>query len=117
MKKAEVNLFNLDDKSLDKTIESIPDEKVKNFYLMAKPVATSDNARRRKDFAKAFKKNLDLMILSVKDYVDVVKKLNLKLRKVDIKVGDLRNVALEDNNIDDIVTSPPYSIALYYIYQ
>jgi len=115
LKKVGVNLFNLDDKALDKTIENIPNEKVKNFYLMAKLVAVSDNARRKKDFTKAFRKNLDLMILSVKDYVDVVKELNLKLGKVNIKVGDSRNLPLENNSIDGIVTSPPYSIALDYV--
>ena len=115
LKKVGVNLFNLDDKALDKTIENISNEKVRNFYLMAKLVAVSDNARRKKDFAKAFRKNLDLMIFSVKDYVDVVKELNLKLGKVDIKVGDSRNLQLKDNSIDGIVTSPPYSIALDYV--
>jgi len=115
LSKVEVNLFNLDDKALDKTIESIPDERVRNFYLIAKLVAVSDNARRKKDFAKSFRKNLDLMILSVKDYVDVVKELNLELGKVDIKVGDSRNLPIEDNSIDGIVTSPPYSIALDYV--
>jgi len=115
LKNVGVNLFNLDDKALDKTIENIPNEKVKNFYLMAKLVAVSDNARRKKDFTKAFRKNLDLMILSVKDYVDVVKELNLKLGKVDIKIGDSRNLPLENNSIDGIVTSPPYSIALDYV--
>ena len=73
LRKVGVNLFNLDDKALNKTIENMSDEKVRNFYLMAKLVAVSDNARRKKDFTKAFKKNLDLLILSVKDYVDVVK--------------------------------------------
>jgi len=115
LKNVGVNLFNLDDKALDKTIENIPNEKAKNFYLMAKLVAVSDNARRKKDFTKAFRKNLDLMILSVKDYVDVVKELNLKLGKVDIKIGDSRNLPLENNSIDGIVTSPPYSIALDYV--
>ena len=115
LKKVGVNLFNLDDKALDKTIESIPNEKVRNFYLMTKLVAVSDNARRKKDFTKAFRKNLDLMILSVRDYIDVAKELNLKLGKVDIKVGDSRNLPLEDNSIDGIITSPPYSIALDYV--
>ena len=115
LSKVEVNLFNLDDKALDKVIESISDEKVRNFYLMAKLVAVSDNARRKKDFTKAFRKNLDLMILSVKDYVDVVKELKLELGEVDIKVGDSRNLPIEDNSIDGIVTSPPYSIALDYV--
>ena len=115
LSKVGVNLFNLDDKALDKTIESISDEKVRNFYLMAKLVAVSDNARRKKDFVKAFRKNLDLMILSVKDYVEVVKELNLKLGEVDIKIGDSRNLPIEDDSIDGIVTSPPYSIALDYV--
>jgi len=103
------------DKVLEKTIEGIPNEKVRNFYLMAKLVAVSDNARRGKDFASAFRKNLELMILSVKDYVDIVKELNLKLGNVDIKLGDSRNLPLEDNSIDGIITSPPYSVALDYV--
>lgn len=115
LKKVGVNLFNPDDKALDKTIESIGNEKVRNFYLMAKLVAISDNTRRKKDFAKAFRKNLNLMILSVKDYIDVVEELNLKLGKVDVKVGDSRNLPLEDNSVDGIITSPPYSIALDYV--
>jgi len=115
LKKFKENLFNFNDKVLDKTIESISNEKVRNFYLMAKLVAVSDNARRRKDFTNAFKKNLELMILSVKDYVDIVKELGLKLGKVDIKLGDARNLPLEDNSIDGIITSPPYSVALDYV--
>lgn len=115
LKKVGINLFNLDDKALDRTIESISNDKVRNFYLMAKLIAISDYTRRKKDFIKSFRKNLDLMILSVKDYVDVIKELNLKLGKVDIKVGDSRNLPLENNSIDGIVTSPPYSIALDYV--
>jgi len=115
LRKVGLNLFNLDDKALDKTIEDIFNEKVRNFYLMAKLVAVSDNARRKKDFTKAFRKNLDLMILSVKDYIDVAKELNLKIGNVDIRIGDSRALPLEDNSINGIVTSPPYSIALDYV--
>ncbi len=115
LKKVGVNLFNLDNKGLDKTIESIPNEKVRNFYLMAKLVAVSDNKRRKRDFFSSFRKNLDKMILSVKDYVDLVRELNLTLGKVDIRAGDTRNLPLEGGSIDGIVTSPPYSIALDYV--
>ena len=108
-------LSKLDDKALDKAIENITNEKVKNFYLVAKLVAVSDNVRRKKDFAKAFRKKLDLMIASVKDYIDIVKELNLRLGDVNIKVGDSRNLPLGDNSIDGIITSPPYSIALDYV--
>ncbi len=115
LKRVNVNLFNLGGKSLDDAINEIPNEKVRNFFQMAKLVAVSDNARRKREFSSAFRKNLEIMILSVKDYVDVVKELDLKLGKVDIEVGDSRALPLEDNSIDGIVTSPPYSIALDYV--
>ena len=115
LEKVESNLFNLNGESLDEAIENIRDEKVKNFYLMAKLVAVSDNARRKRNFVKAFRKNLELMILSVKDFVDVVDKLDLKVGKVDIRLGDARMLPLRDESIDGIITSPPYSIALDYV--
>ncbi|MCL0048059.1 hypothetical protein M1N20_01170 [Dehalococcoidia bacterium] len=110
-----MGLINLESKSLDETIESIPDEKMKDFYKIAKLVAISDEARRGRDFSKAFLKNLELMIASVKDYVDIKKELNLYLGKMDIKVGDSRRLPLETESIDGIITSPPYSIALDYV--
>ena len=113
LRKIGLSLFDL--KVLDKTIEDIPNEKVRNFFLMAKLIAISDNVRRRKDFIKSFVKNLDLMILSVKDYVDVAKELNLKLGKVDIRSGDSRNLPIDNSSVDGIITSPPYSIALDYV--
>jgi len=115
LKRVNVNLFNLDNKSIGEAINEIPNEKVRDFYQMAKLVAVSDNARRKKDFIQAFRKNLDLMISSVKDYVDIVNELNLDLGKVDISVGDSRKLKLKDESIDGIVTSPPYSIALDYV--
>jgi DNA modification methylase len=109
------SLFNLEGKSIDDVIGLIPYEKVKNFYRMAKLVAISDNARRRREFSNAFLKNLELMISSVSDYVEIIKELNLKLGDMDIKVGDSRALPLENESIDGIVTSPPYSIALDYV--
>ncbi|GFP34152.1 hypothetical protein HKBW3S42_02492, partial [Candidatus Hakubella thermalkaliphila] len=47
-------LFNAKNKILDETIESISDEKVKNFYKMVKLVAVSDNARRGRNFSNAY---------------------------------------------------------------
>jgi len=114
-KRIKPSLFNLEGKTIDSTIDSISDEKVKNFYRMAKLVAISDNARRGKDFSNAFLKNLELMIASVKDYVEIVKKLGLKLGKVNIKTGDARDLPLDNESVDGILTSPPYSIALDYV--
>ncbi|MFQ6072423.1 MAG: DNA methyltransferase [Methanosarcinales archaeon] len=91
------------------------DEKVKNFYKMARLLAVSDNSRRKRDFRTSFIKNLNLMITSVKDFIEIKERLNLKLGDVKIEVGDSRSVKLSDNSIDGIITSPPYSIALDYI--
>lgn len=113
--KEKVVSLNSSKRSLDETIESIPNEKGKNFYKMAELIAISDEARRGKDFSKAFLKNLELMIASVKDYADVSKELSLSLGKVDIKTGDARKLPLASESIDGIITSPPYSIALDYV--
>jgi DNA modification methylase len=109
------SLFNLEGKTIDDVINLIPNEKVKNFYRMAKLVAISDNARRGREFSNAFLKNLELMISSVSDYVEIVRKLNLKLGEINIKAGDSRALPLKNDSIDGIVTSPPYSIALDYV--
>jgi len=92
-----------------------PDEKVKNFYKLARLLAVSDSSRRGRDFKTSFIKNLNLMLLSIKDYIEIKEKLNLKLGDVKIEAGDSRNIKLPDNSVDGIITSPPYSIALDYV--
>ena len=114
-KRIKPSLFNPEGKTLDQAINLIPNEKVKNFYKMAKLVAISDNARRGKEFSKAFLKNVELMISSVSDYSQIIEKLNLKLGKIDIRTGDSRALSLDNESMDGIITSPPYSIALDYI--
>jgi len=90
-------------------------EKVKNFYILARLLTISDNSRRNRDFVNSFLKNVNLMLASVKDYLQIKEKLNLKLGSVKIEVGDARNLKLQDNSVDGIITSPPYSIALDYV--
>jgi tRNA G10 N-methylase Trm11 len=115
LKNLKPSLFNLEGKTIDNIINLIPEEKVKNFYKMAKLVAISDNARRGREFTNAFGKNLEMMIASVCDYSEIVQELNLKLGRMDIKTGDSRALPLDNESIDGIVTSPPYSIALDYV--
>lgn len=91
------------------------DERVKNFYILARLLSVSDNFRRNRDFVQSFLKNVDLMLASVKDYIQIKEELNLKLGDVKIEVGDSRNLKLSNNSIDGIITSPPYSIALDYV--
>ena len=115
LNKINPNLFNQESESFLQMIDSLGDEKVKNFYKMAYLVAVSDNARRGRNFEQSFYKNIELMIKSVRDFRDIAKELNLKLGRVEIKTGDSRNLPLENNTIDGIITSPPYSIALDYV--
>lgn len=109
------NLFN-SEVSYYKLIDNLTDnDRVKNFYKLVRLLAVSDNSRRKKDFVTSYIKNINLMITSVKDYIEIKEKLGLKLGEVKFEVGDSRNVNLSNNSIDGIVTSPPYSIALDYV--
>jgi tRNA G10 N-methylase Trm11 len=109
------NLFQTENNYYSLIDKLSKDERVKNFYILARLLAVSDNSRRNRDFINSFIKNIDLMIHSIKDYIEIKEKLNLRLGDVKIEVGDSRNVRLPDNSVDGIITSPPYSIALDYI--
>lgn len=109
------NLFQTNENYYNFLDKLSKDERVKNFYILARLLAISDNSRRNRDFVNSFLKNIDLMSSSVKDYIQIKDKLNLKLGDVKIKVGDSRNIKLQDNSVDGIITSPPYSIALDYV--
>lgn len=93
-------------------------EGLKRFVRIAKLVATSDHARRRRDFEKALMKNLEAMLESVQAHADAIKRLAIEPGTVDVRLGDardLRSAKVEPESIDIIVTSPPYSIALDYV--
>ncbi len=109
------SVFNPRNLTLQEAIDSIADEKAKNFYKMAELIAHSDKTRRGRDFFKSFVNNAELMLASIKDYRDIVTKLGLKVGRVNIQDGDARQLLLEDNSIQGVITSPPYSIALDYV--
>ena len=104
-----------DTKRYDDFLGSLSDERVRNFYLMAKLISISDKERRGRDIIQSFVRNLGLMIGSVRDYDSAAKELGLSLGKADIRQADARNLPLDDESVDGIITSPPYSIALDYI--
>lgn len=109
------NLFQTNENYYSLLDKLTKDERVKNFYILARLLAVSDNSRRNRNFINSFIKNVDLMLASVEDYLKIKKMLNLSLGNVNIEVGDSREVKLPDNSIDGIITSPPYSIALDYV--
>lgn len=96
-------------------IKNIKNEKVKNFFTIAQMVAHSDSARRGRNYSFSFHSNTEKMLKSLKDYAEVKNKLNLRLGRVNIFKSDVRNLDLQDESVDGIVTSPPYSIALNYV--
>lgn len=73
-------------------------------------------------YARRCSKSIDVLFPSVlKRYVGQInafiharEKINLGIGKARFEVGDARNLTLEDNSIDAIITSPPYSFAIDY---
>lgn len=108
------SLFN-DENDFYKVLKDIKNDDVRDFFTLARLLAVSDESRRGKNFEQSFVKNLDLMIESIKDYSEIIRKLNLKLGNIDLKLGDSRKIELPNNSVDGIITSPPYSIALDYV--
>ncbi len=100
---------------VDEVIDSILDERVRNFYKMAKLIALSDQLKGMRGLSEAFSRRLELMILSTEDLYRISKNLGLKLGTVDIREGDSRDLPLRSESVDGIVTSPPYSIGLDYV--
>jgi tRNA G10 N-methylase Trm11 len=95
--------------------KSSDNEKVKNFYKVAEMMAHSDQSRRGKNFESSYISNALKMIASVEGYNNAIKKYNLQIGKIKVLKGDARKISLEDESIDGIITSPPYSIALNYV--
>ncbi len=73
-------------------------------------------------YARRCLKSIDILFPSVlKRYVDQINsfikvrdRLNIKLGNARFEIGDARSLPIEDNSIDAIITSPPYSFAIDY---
>lgn len=73
-------------------------------------------------YARRCSKSIDVLFPSVlKRYVGQINsflqmrdKLGLKIGNARFEIGDARHLNLEDNSIDAIITSPPYSFAIDY---
>jgi len=99
-----------------KFLKAIKDEKIRNFYKLAQLIFASDRGRRNRDF-DAFEKNLNVMIASALDLTKTEKEISSDrpLGKTRIEICDARTLKLNNDTVDGIVTSPPYSIALNYM--
>lgn len=73
-------------------------------------------------YSRRCSKNIDTLypivltryIEQTKSFTHIRKKLNLTVGDAHFKIGDAKKLPLENNSVDAIVTSPPYSFAIDY---
>jgi DNA modification methylase len=73
-------------------------------------------------YARRSLKSIDVLFPSVikryvgqiNSFIQVRDKLNLKIGNARFEIGDARSLPIEDNSIDAVITSPPYSFAIDY---
>ncbi len=70
--------------------------------------------RSSKSIEALFPLVLKRYVGQISSFVNVRDKLNLKIGNARFEKGDARNLPLEDNSIDAVITSPPYSFAIDY---
>ena len=93
-------------------------ERVREFVQVARMVALSDVARRRRNGPASFRKNLKAMLQSVEAHARALSHYRIRPGAATVSAGDARDLAacgVVDSSVDAVVTSPPYSIALDYV--
>ena len=73
-------------------------------------------------YARRCSKSIDVLFPSVlkryagqiSSFMQVRNRLNLNIGKAKFEIGDAKTLPMEDNSIDAIITSPPYSFAIDY---
>jgi len=88
---------------------------VKSFELLARMIATSDSARRSRDFDAMLTANREKMLQSIRLMRDACAEVGVSPAPANISQGDARRLPLPDSSIDGVITSPPYSLALNYV--
>ncbi|MCD6240344.1 hypothetical protein J7K27_02315 [Candidatus Bathyarchaeota archaeon] len=93
------------------------DERLRNFLLLGLSGTISDLARRRQgEFIEVYKERLNDLYLRIYLFHKLNEILKIKLGYSKTYVADARDMKfIEDESIDAIVNSPPYSTALDYI--
>lgn len=71
--------------------------------------------RSQSSIETLFPRVLKRYILTIRNFQIAREKLNLEIGKSEIKEGDILNLDIQDNKIDAIITSPPYSFAIDYL--
>lgn len=85
------------------------------FQLLACLIANSDAVRRRRDFDTQLQHNLQKMLDSVGLMHKACEQLGIAPAPAVVRQADARELPLQDETVDGVITSPPYSIALNYV--
>ena len=90
----------------------------RNYYevvLLAFLDAMGFADRSNSSIIKLFPRVLERYISTIKYFCYAQKKMNLKIGKSKIMQGDALQLPLDNDSVDAIITSPPYSFAIDYL--
>lgn len=98
-------------------LSEIKDEKLRDFFTLILSGAISDAVRRRKaDFNRILEERFKKMLLRVYTFKKLCEVLKIDLGISKTFLADARDMReIKNEEIDAIVTSPPYSTAINYI--
>lgn len=94
------------------------DDKKRNYYeivLLAFLDTMGFASRSSSSIDKLFPRVLERYVSTIKYFQDARQKINLKIGKSKIIQGSVLNLPVDDNSVDAIITSPPYSFAIDYL--
>lgn len=90
----------------------------RNYYeiiLLAFLDSMGFASRSSSSIDKLFPRVLERYISTIKYFQEARQKLDLKIGKSKILQGNVLNLPIDDNSVDAIITSPPYSFAIDYL--
>ena len=102
----------------DASIASDGNAIVADFVEIARMTTLSDVSRRNRDGRTWLRRNLLAMLESVEAHARALSTFEIDPGHVSVDLGDARDLGaagIEQETVDAVVTSPPYSIALDYV--
>ena len=94
------------------------DNKKRNYYeiiLLAFLDTMGFASRSSSSIDKLFPRVLERYVSTIKYFQEARQKLDLKIGKSKIIEGSVLNLPMEENSVDAIITSPPFSFAIDYL--
>jgi len=94
------------------------DDKKRNYYeivLLAFLDTMGFASRSSSSIDKLFPRVLERYVSTIKYFQSARQKINLKIGKSEIIQGSILNLPIDDNSVDAVITSPPYSFAIDYL--